>query len=340
MNEIKVAFKVYGDYGMQLICANYIKCFYDTFQSDGVKISVFSELAEEELRSIYLGQDFVETYEVMEQYTEAYDLTFGIKHFCDPLQWEDNKLASCPKLEELVHQMLNFRRNKETKTFFDANGFCDCNIHTYAMVNGKTCFNLADIHHACDVGAEYKLQLPLMETAAQLLKDLGLAQKKFITIHRDAPVNQKYVSPVVWPVKYYEELIVSIKQKYPDHVLVQLGKQGVSLSGVDLDLTGKLGIEECKVLLKYASLHIDGDSSFVHLRKALRGGKSVVLFGASDLNFYAYPDNINLRQTTCNGFCDSLCDGWKTRCVIGRQPLCMEELLPEYVAEQLPDALE
>ena len=48
---------------------------------------------------------------------------------------------------------------------------------------------------------------------------------------------------------------------------------------------------DLKILLKNALYHIDGECGMVHLRKALKTGPSVVLFGPTPIKFFSYSNN-------------------------------------------------
>lgn len=58
-----------------------------------------------------------------------------------------------------------------------------------------------------------------------------------------------------------------------------------TLHGIDVNLIGKTDWDDLKILLKNALYHIDGECGMVHLRKALKTGPSVVLFGPTPIKF-------------------------------------------------------
>lgn len=83
-------------------------------------------------------------------------------------------------------------------------------------------------------------------------------------------------------------------------------------------------------------MHIDTEGGLVHLRHALGGGPSVVLFGPTSPQVYGYKENLNLRSDKCSVPCEWVVDDWLTRCPRRTDKhLCMCSLSPEYVAEQI-----
>lgn len=78
-------------------------------------------------------------------------------------------------------------------------------------------------------------------------------------------------------------------------------------------------------------LHIDSEGGYVHIRHFLNT-RSVVLFGTTDINFFGYPDNINIKKWSLP---NCLWMGyWKLdRKLYPRfeKPPCMYEITPEEV---------
>jgi len=128
-----------------------------------------------------------------------------------------------------------------------------------------------------------------------------------------------------------------IRKKYPTWILVELGRySALDMDLFDISLVGLTTIEQTIALLKEAYLYIGVEGGLVHLRQAVHGGTSVVLFGPTDPLVYGYEGNINLRgdgcQFPCEGFENSR---WTTTCSNECKKACMWSLTPEIVMEEI-----
>lgn len=158
--------------------------------------------------------------------------------------------------------------------------------------------------------------------------------KEFITIHDgfDASGHYKFMrSTKSWSVESWAEFIKLFKQKYPHINIVQLG--GVKhnkIKGVDLNFAGQLDFKNSLRFLRSSLLHIDGDSGLVHARR-LFNKKSIVIFGATNVDYFGYPENINLRPNFC-GDCWWIKSDWMQNCKEGfSSPKCIDSILPRDV---------
>lgn len=155
---------------------------------------------------------------------------------------------------------------------------------------------------------------------------LGL--KKYITIGSNGGKFGRH-GVKSWPTRYWVEFISLLKSKMPEITVVQSGGNGVEkfenadrhLLGTDLELT--------KYILKNSLLHVDIEGGPVHLASQL-GTKCVVLFGAIEVDFLKYTQNINIVSEVC-----SPCYfAWDTdsQCLLGgKEPLCMLSITPQKV---------
>lgn len=343
MGEITVAFRINGGLGTHLIQANYLKCFYDKFSQYPIKITVFGHSSEQINDALFQGQNFVFEYTVRNQYVErGYDLIVDLRFFCRVVSCNEKKLSSeAPDLYDLVQFWVRFQNDRGTRPYFKLLPECDFNIYTYARIKGMTRFNIADVDGRLGVGNDYRMEVKIFQPEERLLGKLGLRPKQYITLQRGANVgNHVYDSPKLWPQNYYDRLVHWLKNNYRKYTLVQLGsdpEHTAEMQDIDLNLVGKTTLDDIKVLLKNSMLHIDGECGLVHLRKALKGGPSVVLFGPTPIYHFAYDGNINIRNTTCPESCASLFDAWQRKCLLHEKPLCMYELTPEIVEAKIDD---
>ena len=130
-------------------------------------------------------------------------------------------------------------------------------------------------------------------------------------------------------------MVKQLKSLFPSYIFVEIGAgRGPRLKGVDISITGKTTIEEIKAILKNAILHIDGEGGLVHLRHALQGGCSCVLFGPTSPEVYGYEENINLKSSACPIHCEFYSRTWQKKCLKGKR-ICMESLTPKYVLDRI-----
>src|SRR5574344_880016 len=195
--------------------------------------------------------------------------------------------------------------------------------------------NEADIYNLLGLEKiEYSLNCD--DKFLNILNEYLLEKDKYITIQRN--IQSASEATRLWSISNYEKLISLIKTKYPQYKIIQLGRKDTyELKGIDIDLLGKTNFEELKIVLQNAKLHIDCDCGMVHLRHALGGGKSVVLFGPTDADFIGYPENINIHGESCGGKCEWRIPEWNTKYLYSNsaQAKCMELITPEYVSERI-----
>lgn len=161
---------------------------------------------------------------------------------------------------------------------------------------------------------------------------------KFITVHDgfDSTGNYKFDrSMKSWNIKYWAEFVALFKKKYPSISVIQLGgERHRPIEGVDINYAGKLAFEQSLRYLKTSLLHVDGDSGLVHARK-LFNKPSVVMFGPTNIDYFGYRINRNIKAPVC-GDCWWKKGDWMAKCVLGHpEPLCMESIKPEMVLEEV-----
>ncbi|MDO5765797.1 MAG: glycosyltransferase family 9 protein, partial [Elusimicrobiales bacterium] len=156
-----------------------------------------------------------------------------------------------------------------------------------------------DILDEFNLTETFNYSVPVL-AEAETLKKFGLYEKKYVTLNREGGSAQCWESTKLWPLAYYRELVEKLKEIYPDYELVEIGAgKGERLANTHRNLAGKTSLEEIKVILKHATLHIDGEGGLVHLRHALKGGPCCVFFGPTSPKVYGYEENINLYSSAC-----------------------------------------
>jgi SAM-dependent methyltransferase len=84
---------------------------------------------------------------------------------------------------------------------------------------------------------------------------------------------------------------------------------------------------------------VDGESGLVHLRRQL-GGKSVALFGPTPVEYFGYPENVNIVAEVC-GDCMWMTEDWYVNCLKGLdKPACLESIRAETVLRAVRESLD
>ncbi|MFQ6778251.1 MAG: glycosyltransferase family 9 protein [Alphaproteobacteria bacterium] len=334
-NMCNVAVVLQGGLGDIIINANFLYLLRKKIGYENTRIDVYEPKKNMVFSVLKPGEIVNNVYVGCFPQRNLYDLYIDLSRL--PILGQIDKkrvFALNPKLFEFV--LLWIKDNAEKYRFIDNRPICDGILNKYCLLNGYKRWNQFDAEHKLGMTEQFPMPLFIDVSENKYLKSLKIPSK-FITIHRGVDILIDSNSVKQWPVQYYNELIRLIREKYPDIFIVQLGDSKERCSefdGVDLNLSGETSLEELKVLLKNSYLHIDNEGGMVHLRHALNGGKSIVLFGPTDPNVYGYSENINLVGRGCPGGCEWLKNGWQTRCALGESfPPCQYSLKPEVVFE-------
>ena len=147
-----------------------------------------------------------------------------------------------------------------------------------------------------------------------------------------------------WSLKSCGDIIPKLKKRFPEYKLLLLGlheRQAPNPEGCDLNLIGKTSLEQVKVLLKHAACMVDNEGGMVHLRHALHGGPSVVMFGPTAPELFGYSENINLVSGACKQWCEWLFENWMYKCArtMESNHPCMEAITTDDVLEAVSKIL-
>lgn len=223
------------------------------------------------------------------------------------------------------------------RKFFDFMPQLDGWSNYLTLINGQKSINRCDINRLLCMGEEYLYPIP-MEAGNHILANYHLSPRKYISIHRGKGMTSPHdACSKLWSINKYEDLCQLLTQNYPDYPLVQLGApHEKELQPINHQLVGKLNIAELKVILKNSALHIDSEGGLVHLRHALHGGISAVIFGATSPDVYGYRENINLTSKACPGACEWLRNDWESTCLrTSEKFICLAKLTPEDVFQAI-----
>lgn len=169
------------------------------------------------------------------------------------------------------------------------------------------------------------------------LASWGLTPHNYLTFH-DAS-QEEQLATRMWPREHWEALLQKIKEQYPTLKIVQLGtRDNPAYLQADICLCGKTILSDLPSLLEGSLLHVDTESGLVHLAQYL-STKSVVLFGPSEKNFFAYQKNINLAAGECGG-CMWSVPNWMNICALSKgEASCLRAITPLAVWQAMEPVL-
>ena len=183
--------------------------------------------------------------------------------------------------------------------------------------------------------SDLKVKIPMDLSYYEKFCKLDMFNKRYITINFGTDKMRIGKTQLkLWPKKYFEILVKTIKDRFEDIQIVQLGEKNADkIEGVDTYILGE-SIELTKWILKHSSCHIDCEGGLVHLATQLET-ICVVIFGPTPIHMYAYPQNINLVSKNCKN-CMGLHEDWAYKCYRNYEiPQCMYDIVPEQVFNEV-----
>lgn len=339
--EIRIAIQLKGGIGDQIIGCNYVKALRDKLADNEVKIDVYCRPF---IGDLFLkNEDFIDAFfpEIDFNLQDGlYDIYLRLDRFPIILKCNDKKIQQNQILYKYILMCQNFKK-QHNNVFFTGRSEFDSICNIYTLIKGQKRYNQMDIDSFLGMSDKF-LYKPEIQ-ATNILHDFNLNSQKFITVHRGVDTNRTKDSNKLWPSDYYEQLIQMIKQNFPEYQIVQLGVSAdrcPSMRGVDINLVGKTTIADIAYILSNCLLHIDGEGGMVHIRHAVGGGKSVVFFGPTSVDFYGYGENINLTSKVCAHWCEHIKERWDEGCLITNgEPLCMRSISPKEAFEKIESYL-
>ena len=318
-NSIKICFLFEGGYGDFLICANFFEHFKNKFAHDYVHFFLYGTGGLKDIFNYEVPNVTVLDRKDFDFDFSKYDIGFKIAKRNQLMYADKERLKELsPDLYEYV--LLCEKYMEENRILFDMNPRLDGLNSAISIAQGKKRIQEADIYGFLGVTEEFKYTLLIKEDEGAYLQSLGLEPKKFILVHRgwDATYNMgEHVK--AWSLQSCGDIIPQLKKRFSDYKIILFGvdrTQAPLADGVDLDLIGKTTLNQAKVLLKHAAVLIDNEGGMVHLRHALHGGSSVILFGPTSEKLFGYSENINLTSTVCSHWCEWLSSDWQYTCAM------------------------
>lgn len=346
LSKVKIAFRLNGNLGSILIRTNFVKKFVSLFDRKNVEITVYGHPKAEINKAIFCGLDFIDKVyqygDLKNKIYKFYDLVVDVDTFPKVLFVNEEvityKLPSCLPVLDAWNKFV-----AEHKLWFEHTADFRPQLYRLANLLGKNCVNNLDIGNQLNLNKEFIFSLITSLNKEDVFSKFGI-QSKYITLNRGSyTLKGQNEGTRVWPLKHYNELTRLLKEKFPKYQLIQIGESPdcVRIDNIDLFLSGQTNLEELKVLLKNADLHVDGEGGMVHLRRAMTQKPSVVLFGSTPLEFFGHKGNINLTSGACPESCCELYSHWLHTCYkTGGTPYCLQMLMPEVVMENIKKYLE
>lgn len=335
--HLSICFLIVGGLGDAIINYNYIYAFYKRFSQSEISIDIAN--ASNAFISFAGNSKFISNFVDIEFDRTDYDLVFELRRYPRIIRAEFFRVAKiAPQLMDYLIKCRRFEYDNPNRIHFGPR---------YDGYNEKTKVELFGKRYLQpDIDGEFKLTelyLPDIEVDLDLLRQFGLEDSKYITIHRGC--DKFFFSKTnvkLWPEKNYEELMVLFKNSFPDYKIVLIGEEyekSELIRHYDLNLLGKTNMPQLKAIIKGAAIHIDTEGGLVHMRHSLKGGKSVVLFGPTSDEFFGYPENINIRTNDCPNPCEWKTKDWAVNCSNSEaKHICMESITPQMIIQQVEEA--
>jgi SAM-dependent methyltransferase len=162
-------------------------------------------------------------------------------------------------------------------------------------------------------------EIPFFPSKQSLRVVAGLLTKPYVTVHHGFDVEflpprtrkTDYGSTKNMSTQQWREIVSLIREKGIE--VIQLGVvEEEKIEGVTLCLNGQTSLEETGLLIKHSLCHIDTEGGLVHLANAVHS-RCVVLFGPTPVEFFGYPQNINLEPAGCKA-CWFVTQNWLIEC--------------------------
>lgn len=343
-NTLKIAFRIVGGMGDGLIGLNYIWYFHKRFIQGHIRLYLEFAPQRDALRC-FLEEtglaDGITVCEEEEVVSEKYHLYIRLQRYPEAIYADKNTISRlAPSLIDYVFLCEKFKIFNPR--FFIPEYAADGESALLETLNGRTRIMQPDIYNFLGVDEEYKFPIHVSEA---VLEKFDLQRGEYITVQRGCESRYYTTSSTkLWSVGYYNELFLLLEREYPDVTIVFIGAEyewehNISFHGKNL--VGKTSLLEFASILKFARIHISTEGGSVHLRHALHGGSSIVLFGPTSEHFFGYSENRNLRSKACPYPCEWVTKDWHKNCMRGKgKAECMETILPGQVFEEVRALLE
>ncbi len=342
---LKITFSIGAGSGLGdiLIALNYVYCWTRKYKNDKCRITVVFDRYSELVNGFGNTEECLDDIVISDEHKAGIDnsdLYILIRRYPRVLKSIDRKVAILAP--DIIDYLLLVKRfSIFHPDLLGIELLSDGKSVDYEKSVGHKRINQSDLYDNLVMGEEFSI-IPSIDPS--LLSKFGLRNQLFITVHRGCDrklFEQDNVK--LWNEECYEQVISSIKESFPDLKIVLVGdeyERSNLIVSQDFDLLGKTDFEDLKCLLKNSLVHIDTEGGLVHLRHAVKGGPSVVIFGPTDPEFFGYAENINIRTDACPVPCEWKTLDWVANCSNKDKKCCMSSITPEMIHEKVISILD
>ena len=344
-NKLYIGVAMGGGFGDILIGANYIQYLREYLSPLDIHIDCYSGNLGA-AQNAFINSNIIDGLYRNWYHNKArkYDFYISIiESFPNVINYNEQKIKKLsPKLWTLIEECLKEEKVVEkTIKYHPKNNSA---AYIASIIQGRNRVQVNDVGNILGIKPTLKFMPNINVNEQETLKKFNLDNQKYITINRCVgELNSFWDSNKMWSLEYCNELVAMIKAEFSNYKIIQIGhslERSPIISNIDDCLVGKTNFEEAKVIIKNSILHIDGEGGLVHLRHALKGGTSIVLFGPTSSDFYGYPENINIKTNACPHWCDWVINDWQTHCLNNNKHICMNSITPNIVFEKVNSYLE
>ncbi|HEY7548371.1 MAG TPA: glycosyltransferase family 9 protein, partial [Hyphomicrobiaceae bacterium] len=254
----------------------------------------------------------------------SYSLALSVSQFAAVYHVQRGTLDGHQRLKKVVYNL--------SRSCLEIEAIVEHHPHLDGFLGQKavfTNFNRANFLHGM-AGIAYRGPELGLSCNLSVFEQLGLGSQAYVTINNG--FDPGFIVTRAQATKCYphcEELVRRFKKIFPGVRVVQIGTAtSTAIESADVDLIGRTTLQQAAGLLSGAQLHIDNEGGLVHIARSL-GVRSCVIFGPTSLDYFAYPDNINIRPTFCGG-CWWVNSTWMDVCPRGFETArCMSTQKPE-----------
>ena len=302
-------------------------------------MDIYSPYASHFINAIYkghpnLGSIIDDGGEIYRTNMRKYCVSIDVSHLLSVDYFDEVKTESISK------NIVNIFKNliKKTNDYGLLNEGSHRSSTVYARMRYKNLNYYTSYNEYCDAFSiqDMKVEIPLLEEYKEKFEELNL--RKYITINYGNGVVSSANGETIakqWPFDYFQKFINLFRASYSNIDIIQLGAKGArQFSGVKMAILGE-NLELVKYILKNSIIHVDIEGGVVHLATQL-GTKCAVLFGPTPVEFFGYPQNINIVSQKCNG-CYALYDDISKCAKDLKESECMRSITPEKVMNRIED---
>lgn len=339
-NTIYLAIRITGGIGDVVCIARWIKQIKQRF-SESIVIDVFFT-SPEMTRFILLsvGVRDVLSDIVFRRLSPSYDVYLMVNQFIIPCDFEfkyKHIISIAPGLIPLINNIIDSQ--VPYQKYIDYHPRLDGLFADLVVGQGLSRKDFLSVISGFERPSPY---LPIKLPDCAFPEELGLSEKQYITVHDgwDANFKMEAVRPTKsFPLDLINKAIFLIKKIYPHIKVVQLGgNTGQIIAGVDVNLRGKISLDQSALVLRRAVAHVDSESGLVHLATSL-GTPCIVIFGSTNSGYYGYQENYNIKPKEC-GNCMWVTDTWMESCPLQfKKPKCTQSIMPSDIVDGLDSVL-